>query len=209
MNKLAKASMSMVAAGLLAAGLSGAAQASVLATAVAELNNFRILGSNGIILNAASDFKTFAFTSTGGYAGTLNGTPGYNAASSATPVNLPAVCVGSGCNATFTTDNLFQHVTTPAVGNLSAADQNEAGSPIAGIAGLPPPAIVQNAAYAQLTTQTALSHSTSTNNLNSNFTFQLAQPTPGLTFNFNVNVYLDVAVSGNEISPGFATASYA
>jgi hypothetical protein len=211
MTKLTRLTGSMVAAGLLAVVLSsGVAEASVLATANSSVSNFQILGSNGVILNAATDFRNLTFTSTGGLSGTFPGTPGYTLSSSATPVNLPVTCVGSGCGA-FTTaygpDNSFTNLKAPPVGNFSAADQNEAGSPISGIAGLPAPATVQNGAYAQLTSGSGLSHATSTNNLQA--LFGLANPEPnGIFLSGLITAFLDVFVGPGEQFPGFATASY-
>jgi hypothetical protein len=210
-RKLGKTTLAMVAAGLLVAGLSSGAQASVLATANASESNFRILGGNGVILNAATDFRFLTFTSTGAYSGTFPGSPGYNASSSATPVNLPVVCVGGGCGAfgaAYGLDNSFTNLAPPPIGNFSAADQNEAGSPIAGLAGLPPPALIQNGAYAQLTNGTGLSHAGSTNNLNA--LFGLTNPQTGgvITLTGLVSAFLDVFVSAGELAPGFATASY-
>ncbi len=210
MTKLTRLTRSMVAAGLLAAGLAGVAQASVLATANSTVSNFQILGSNGVILNASTDFRNLTFTSTGGISGTFPGTAGYTMASSATPVNLPVTCVGGGCGA-FTTaygpDNSFTNLKAPPLGNFSAADQNEAGSPIAGIAGLPPPASVQNGAYAQLTTGSGLSHATSTNNLQA--LFGLANPEPnGIFLSGLITAFLDVFVGPGTLPGGFATAAY-
>jgi hypothetical protein len=206
-----KTAVALACLGVFGLALPGAAQASVMATATATLSNFTISDTaTSTIINAATDFSFLTYTSTGGYAGTLPGTPGYNSSSSATPVDLPAVCVGSGCAAwsgAYGPDNSFTHMATPVLGNYSAADQMEAGAPIAGL-GLPTGANIGDAAYAGLTNQNALSHSTSTNNLQSSFIFQLTH-TLGLTFSADYNVYLQAYVSSSEAFPGFATASYA
>jgi hypothetical protein len=209
-HQIGKTTLAMVAAGLLVTGLSGAVEASVLATANASESNFRILGSNGVILNAATDFRNLTFTSTGGIAGTFPGTPGYTLSSSATPVNLPVTCVGGGCGAfgaAYGPDNSFTNLKAPPVGNFSAADQSEAGAPISSIPGLPPPAVVQNGAYAQLTSGSGLSHATSTNNLQALFGLVNPQPT-GIFLTGLITAFLDAFVSPGELPGGFATASY-
>lgn len=206
--------IALASLGLFALALPGAAQADVMANAESLTNNFTISDAlSGTILNAATDFQRLTYTSTGAYAGTFPGTPGYNVSSAATPVNLPPVCVGSGCaawSAAYGPDNSFTQMnklTVGALGNYSAADQNEAGAPIAGLTGLTTPANIGNAAYAGLTSQNGLSHAATTNNLNSNFIFQLAHAA-GLTFAYDSVAYLQAYVTGTENFPSFATASY-
>ncbi len=197
--------------GLFALAQSGVAKADVMASAVSTEQNFQILDTaTNTILNAATDFQRLTYTSTGGYAGTYPGTSGYNASSSASPVDLPTVCVGSGCSgwsAAYGPNNSFTQMTKAQVGNYSAADQYENGAPIAGLTGLAPPATISSASYAGLTSDSGLSHSSATNNLNSNFIFQLAHA-EGLTFNYSAVAYLQAFVSGTENFPSFATASY-
>ena len=179
MNRLTKLPLALAVGGAMALGATSATQADVMASAVAQLSNFEIHHTGGAILDYNTDFALnngvpiLTFTSTGGYNGTLPGTPGYNTASSAAPVDLGKVCVGNGCaawDAAYGAENSFTHLTAPPVGNYSAADQLEAGAPITNLpGGFAPGATVSSAAYAGLTTQNALSHSQATNNLNSSF----------------------------------------
>lgn len=211
MNRLTKLPLALAFGGAMALGATSAAQADVMASAVAQLTNFEIHHSGGAILDYTTDFSALTFTSTGGYAGTLPGTPGYNASSSAAPVDLAKTCVGNGCaawNAAYGAENSFTHLSAPPAGNYSAADQLEAGAPIANLpGGFLAPATVSSAAYAGLTTQNALSHATATNNLNSSFVFSLAG-SGALDFNFDFSVYLQTAVTSDEKFPGFATAAF-
>jgi len=211
MNRLTKIPLALAFGGAMALGATSAAQADVMASSVAQLTNFEIHHTGGAILDYNTDFSSLTFTSTGGYAGTLPGTLGYNDSSSAAPVDLAKTCVGNGCaawDAAYGAENSFTHLSAPPAGNYSAADQLEAGAPIANLpGGFAPGATVSSAAYAGLTTQNALSHATATNNLNSNFVFSLAG-SGALDFNFDFSVYLQTFVSGDEKFPGFATAAF-
>ena len=206
MNRLTKFPLALALGGAMAVGTICGAQASVMATSVSEITNFEIHKAGGAALDVtAGDFATLSFTSTGGYAGTLDGTPGYTAGSSAVPVDLLKTCVGNGCaawNAAYGADDSFTHLSAPPAGNYSAADQQEAGSPIVGLPGL-----ALDAAYAGLTDQNALSHATATNNLNAEFTFTLSAA-GSLDFIFDLDNYLQIAVTSGEQLPGFATASF-
>ncbi len=209
MTKLNKMVLALTASGLIGAGLPVVAQADVMASAVVKLTGFTIQ-SGGVTLDRAS-FAALTYTSTGGVAGTLPGTPNYNISSSATPVDIATQCVGNGC-AAFTTaygpNNSFTELAPPPGGNYSAADQYEAGAPITGLVGFSAPADIMNGSYAGLTDQTALSHSTSTNNLNSSFVFQTVQAIGNIHLVFNLDAYLDVFVTNDEAFPGFATAAF-
>jgi len=211
MNRLTNLPLALALGGALALGVTSAAQADVMATSVSEITNFEIHKTGGAALDYSTDFLSLTFTSTGGYAGTLPGTAGYNTSSSAAPVDLPKTCVGNGCaawDAAYGAENSFTHLSAPPAGNYSAADQFESGAPILNLpGGFPLGATVSSAAYAGLTTQNALSHSTATNNLNSNFRFTLASA-GALDFNFNAETYLQVAVTNDEKFPGFATAAF-
>lgn len=207
MLKLRKTSVALAAAGLLVAVASGNAQAYVMASAVVQLQDFTLSYNGSGVALAASDFTSLTYTSTGAYSGTLPGTPGFNSSSSATPVNLPAVSVGSGSGALALANDAFPHLAAAPVGNYAAADQFEAGAPITGLPGLALGAQIADAAYAGLTTQSALSHSQSTNNLQSSFVFALGKG-GAIDLSFAAKAYLQVAVSAGEIAPGFANASY-
>jgi len=208
MNKLNRMAVVLSTAGLLAAFAPGAAQADVMASAVLNVTNLTFAEGGSTLDASAFTFLTFA--SSAGYAGTLPGTPGYNVSSSSTAgIDLPKVCVGSGCpgwNTAYGAENSFTNLVPPPAGNYSAADQLEAGAPITGL-GIAAPATVANASYAALTTLSGLSHSTSTNNLNSSFIFQLGKA-GAITINETVNAYLQVEVTAGEKFPGFATAAF-
>lgn len=191
------------------------AHAYVMASSVINMTGFEILNSGGTILSAAGantatptgDFATLTFTSSADQSAALTGFATLNNSGNVAPINFAPICLGAGC-AGFTTDNAFPHPTAPpASGNYSAADQNEAGSPVSNLSGFTPPATVADAAYAGLDTGSADASSTSNNNLNSSFTFVLTQ-SGGITLDFNVDAYLQVAMTSAELFPGVATASY-
>jgi hypothetical protein len=205
----------MAAAGLSAALAFAPAHANVMATSMIDMTNFQILGSDGAILDAAGantatptgDFSFLTFTSTAAMHVAVGGST-LTSASSSAPIDFAPICVGSGCNPLLP-NNSLPKLTAPPVGNYAAADQLEAGGPLANLAGFPNPAHIANESASGLTTGSNLAHSDSTNNLNSSFQFKVANDqTTGITFAFDLNAYLQVAVSGSEQFPGTATSAY-
>ncbi len=189
------------------------AHAYVMASSVTTVTDFNLSASIGgapIKQLDTSDFKYLTYTSTGGEAGTLPGTPGYNLSGAIPPVSLGPTCVGSGCTAAFVASlATFPDLIPAPAGNYSAANQDEGGAPVTGFTGLPSPAHTANAAYAGLTDQNyALSHATATNNLNASVIFQLANPVTNVTIGFNSLAFLMASVTGDVQFPGFATAAY-
>jgi len=217
MSTLTKTYLALAGAGMLAVAAPGAALADVMATSDLYIKNFTISKSGGAQLDM-SDFAFLTFTGTGGYSGNLVGVGSYtNTLSSvAGPVDLPAVCVGSGCGAVLpiigngvpaANVNNFPKLTAAPLGNYSAADQFEAGSPITGIAGFAGPGTVASGSFAGLNSINTLASSQSKNNLNSSFVLKLAAA-GALDFDFDVSAYLQAFVTDDESFPAFATASY-
>lgn len=206
MSKLIKKGL-VAAVALSAAAAFAPAQAYVMSSAVVDLSDFKILGSNGVQLDA-SNFSFLTFTTTAGQNVQL--TPGVlisNNLAAVTAIDFLPICTGGGCNPILP-NNSFPKLTAPPVaGNYAAADQLESGSPITGLPAFPTNARVANGSYSGLTTGSFTSSADSNNNLNSSFRFILAQST-GITFDFLVDAFLQVAVSADEIFPGFATANY-
>jgi len=205
--KLKQVTAALLSAGVMAVAVPGVSHADVMATSVVDMTNFTISFTTGGTQLSTSDFSFFTFASSADYSGSIGGLSFTNGVTSTTGIDFPAACVGTGCGALALVENAFAKIGPPPVGNYAAADQLEAGSPILGVTGLLSPAHVANASYAALTTQTGASSANSNNNLNSSWQFKLLQA-GGLTFNFNVNAFLLAYVTGNEIFPGFATASY-
>lgn len=197
---------SALALAILGAVASMPANAYVTATAVAEINNFVISDAGTGIQLDFTDFSGLTFTSTAGLSGTLNALSFGPLSSSAAPVDFAPQCVGTGCGALALTNNTFPHIAPPPVGDYAAGDQNEAGAPISGITGFGSPATVANASYAALLTGSGLGSSDSNNNLNSSFIFALGTDKT-LEFSFDANAFLNVALTGDEEFPGFATAN--
>jgi len=223
MNRLTKLPLALAFGGAMALGATSAAQADVMAGAVAQLSNFEIHShSSGLILDFNTDFAFGpTFTSKGGYDGTVNGSSVYNTSQTAAPVDLPVVCVGNGCagvggwNAAYGAENSFTHMSAPPVGTYTAADQQEAGAPIANLpipggggATFPNPATIANGAYAAMIDgANGDRHANSFNELTSSFVFTLNQ-SQGLDFNFDYSVFLQAYVSGSENFPAKASASF-
>lgn len=208
MSKFKSTALALAVVGAVAAV---PAQAEVMATAVAVMNNLTIsMKGSTTPLTIGNEISNVTYTSTGGYAGTYLGANSYNSSSSAVPVNLPVTCGGPDCGAFYAaygSDNDFTQLVWPAVGNYTAADQSESGAPVNGLNDITTPGHVGNAAYAALTTDSGLSHATSTNNLQSKFRFTM-QADGTLQFNFDMLEFLFVGVTSDEVSPAFATASY-
>jgi hypothetical protein len=238
MTEFKKTASALAVAGFLAAVAPGAAQADVMASSVLETTNFTISGTKADstvgTLDFLTDFTQLSFTTTGTYSGTYTGYPAIGPPTSGTSgasidssgtvsgalasVDLSKACTGPDCgtwNTAYGIENSFTHLTAPPPGNYTAVDQQESGSPLSNTPGspvtpAPTGALAKNGAYVGLTTDSAVGDAQSTNNVNSNFIFQLAQPTGAgaLTFNFDIEVFLYAQVTGDEVFPGFATASY-
>lgn len=214
-----KKALALAAASLLSIAAAGSAQAYVMSGSVVDLTNFQILGSDGFILDATGantatptgDFAALTFTSTADMQVKLGGVSVNDPGGSA-PINYAPICIGSACPGVIV-DDAFPHLTAAPVGNYATADQIESGGPIANIPGgtFPSPAHIGNAAYTGLDSGTWLdgdaASSTSNNNLNSSFSFTLTQDS-GITFEFDADAFLQVAMTADELFPGFATASY-
>jgi hypothetical protein len=210
MRKLVRNSLAGVAA-VTAVLAIAPAQAYVMSGAMLNMTNFQILGSNGVILNQATDFVSLTFTGTADQDVALTGfAPLSNTATNppTNPINFAPICLGGGCNPILPNDSLPKLTAPPATGNYSAADQYESGAPIAGISGFGSPANVGQGSYIGLDTGTVTASANANNNLNSSFIFALTQST-GITFDFLLDAFLQVAVSSDELFPGFATAAVA
>jgi hypothetical protein len=204
-------SLALVSAGLLAAALPAASHADVMASAMVNMTNFKISGSNGVQLDA-SDFSLLTYTITAGQAASVLGA---GSVSNTTPiggtttaVDFAPQCVGGGCAGFGLVNNSFPSPTAPpAAGNYAAVDQLDTGSPITGTALGNALSHVAVGGYTGLTTGTTLSSADANNNFNSSFVFVLNQAT-GVKFEFDVMGWLQTAVTADETFPGFATASY-
>lgn len=192
------------------------AQAYVMASSVVDIYNFTISDTDGNQLDFNNDFGAIFFTTSANISGAISGVGSF-ADGAATDADNPGAidlvrdCVGSGCAdlglAGFT-ENAFPKLSGPPVGNYAAADQFEEGSPVTSTPGFPgdDPARIAQAAYAGLDDITALADAEANNNLNASFIFTMEQAQQ-LVFAFDVNAWLQVAMSGDEIFPGFATAA--
>ena len=208
---LKKTALAAVTAGLLGAFVSSGAQASVLATSLIEQTNLLFSNADtGEILDFNDDFGgNLTFTSTADTFVQLDGfgTDSGTATNPPTnPIDLPAICVGNGCNPILP-NNTYPVLSGPAVGNYSAADQNETGAPITGLPGFSDPATVNNASYIGIDDISATGSATANNNLNSSFVFTVTSPI-AVQIDFDATAYLEAFVSSDEEFPGFSTAAY-
>lgn len=212
-----KTALAALTAGLLGAVVSGGAQADVMATSFVEIDELIFTDADsGEILDFVDTFGgNLTFTSTADTFVQLDGfgTDSGTATNPPTnPIDLPSICVGDGCNPVV--ENTYPVLSGGAVGNYSAADQNEFGAPISGVpdGGGPgstfsTPAEANNGAYVGIETITASGSATANNNLNSSFVFTVEEAI-AVEISFDARAYLEAYVDGDEIFPGFATAAY-
>jgi len=196
-----------LAVGLASCVAAGTSQATVLATAMIEMDNFVLKGSDGEILDYGDDFSSISYTSTADWDITFDSaTDSQTNPGSTTGVDLTHGCLGASCDPIG--ENMFPVISGAGLGNFAGADQIEEGSPLANHPGLDVGARVANISAASIETGEHAASANSNNNLNANWTFELTQDT-GITFEFDYRAYLEAYVTADEQSPGFATANYA
>jgi len=178
----------------------------VSATAVIDMTNFQILGSDGQVLDATEDFDTLTFTGTADVDVSLGAATddasGTNPPTN--PLDLGPLCLG---DCPVISNNVFPVISGPPTSTYSTADQNESGAPIAGIPGFSTGASVGNASYVAIDAGNDDASANTNNNLNANWVFTLLQD-GGITFRFDMRAYLEAHVAGLEVFPSFATAGY-
>jgi cyclophilin family peptidyl-prolyl cis-trans isomerase len=202
-----RTSLALVSAGLLAMALPGAAQANVLATSFIDMTNFVIQSGGATVVNGVDvNVSNFASNAdqdvTLGAASLSDSNPGSTSA-----INFAVICVGPGC--TPIGEDLFPVLSGPTALSYAAADQLEAGAPIAGLPGFATGAHVANGSYVGIDTLATAGSANSNNGLNAQFFFTVAQAGT-LDFNFDARAYLEAFVSADEaLAFGtFADASY-
>jgi hypothetical protein len=214
MMTLRKTVLAFAVAGTFALGAAGPAHAYVMASSMIKMSDFEIQGTIDSEFRRldANDFSTLLYNGGASYSGNLTGFTGFTTATTTTleggSIDLPAKCIGSDCGSLALVENTFPKLQAPPAGNYVAADQLESGAPITGLIDFgDDPATIASAAYAGLVDITAAGQAQSTNVLTSTFEFALSEST-ALTFSFDVEAWLQVALTADEIAPGFATASY-
>ena len=141
MKRYAPKALALASAGLLAAVVAAPSHAYVMASSIVDMTNFRILGSDGQILDAAGantqnptgDLAFLTFTSSAGMTVELGGTTINDPSDQNAPIDYAPICVGSACPVIG--DNAFPQLTAPPVGNYATADQLELGAPVDNLAG--------------------------------------------------------------------------
>jgi len=175
MKKWTKSLMGLAVAASL--GMAGTAQGAALADSILVINsltfNNHVAGpGGGPILVNGTNVTVLSFTTTGSALAQLGATVVTTGVQFGPPLNLPVQCLGGSCGDPRLANNafgVFSHGPDPTT-NTAAADQNEAGAPIAGIAGLPTPATVGNSALSQISSSGSAG-ANSTNALTAQFTF--------------------------------------
>lgn len=205
-----KLSIALASAGFLSLAVTSPVQAGALATSVLQMDNFVILHSSGTAYDI-SDFQAIVPNSSANISANYNGAND-SAAAPGTPtgqIDLLPVCVGPSCPGVV--NNVFPQLTAPPLGNFSAADQNESGSPLTGqtLGGVAIPlgAIVESGSWVILENQSAGPNATSaTNQLSTQFAFTLLQA-DSLTFQFDAQLYQEAFLSPDINFPGQSITS--
>lgn len=204
-NKLKNSILSVAVLGAFGV-MAAPAHADVMASSVVDMSNFTVSNGDGQL--DVDDFSFLTFTTSADYSGEIGGDSFSDSdLSQDSSIDLPVQCVGTGCGALALGENTFPQLSAPPVGNYAAADQLETGAPITGLEGFDSPARVANGAYVGIDSGSFEASGNSNNNLNSSFIFTL-DSADALTFDFDVDAWLQVAVTGDEVFPGFASASY-
>lgn len=188
-------------------GVASGAHAGVSATALFEVDNFQVKGSDGQVLDADTDFVVNSLVWTGGADEDVSldtATDSRSLPNSTTGVDFPAICVG---DCPQIGENTFPVISGAPSTNYATADQIETGSPIINLGSFTFPARVGNGAYVGIATGAQEGSTNSNNNLEANWTFQLAHP-GGITFEGDVRVYTECFVGSGEIAPGKAEAAH-
>lgn len=210
---MSKFRTSALALAMVGAAATAPAQAYVMASSVIELSDFRIyLSSDGTTLGTQADrsnFQVLNYNSNADLQGDLTGYAAFSLSSGAPETDFAPQCIGSGCGALGLTNNTFPHVAPAPVGDYSAGDQLETGSPLTGMVNpsLSTPATISNSAYSALVTGGGDGSANSNNGLSATFKFTLTEDSY-LAFTGIVDAFMNVAMTADEIDPGTAQANY-
>lgn len=205
--KLEKLALGAAVAAACGIGMAGNASATAMAQSLLTINNFTI--TNGTSPLTLADFSELSFLDSLNNTAVL--TPGgsafQNASSttfSATPIDAPQACVGTGCPA----ENTFTPAPVPPTATYSRSDSLLSGAPIngtpAGPAGVDASAIAQTSLF----NTNANGSSTSDILLTSTFQFMLDHPVADAGFTFNADTFLQAytapgSVLGTSAGAGF------
>lgn len=195
----------LLASAVISLAIAGPLQANMFATAVLDVTSFKILGGDGEILDASSDFASLFFTSSADTDGFLDGSPSFDhdVPNSVTSIDIAADCTGSGCNVL--TENTFPIISGDQGSTYVTADQQQIGSPIANLPGfVGDGANVAQASYGSLATPFDGGGSSNVNNgLEANWQFQLNQDQT-ITFAGDFRAYVEAFAGADEVFPGKA-----
>lgn len=223
MTQLKKSYLALVAAGMLAMGAAGTAQAAPIASAVSVVSfeNFTINWNTAARqVNAATDFGTLSVTSSQLTAANMTGFAGISMnPSSSTGAPLVAESVLGTVPASITgvpgatSSTVFNVPTLPLVGNFSASASNERGAPALNFPNSTTPvtanADLHNASYASLDTLNGTAGTSTSSQLASTMTFVSLVGGDSLRFNFDAGNYIGAFLSTGAAQSASASWSIA
>lgn len=196
---------------LSAMAVASTTQAGALATSVLDLTDLTF-SRGGTILNV-NDFTQLAITNSADRSAALDGEAPISdgVSGSGEDINFPVACVGPGCNPIVEdTFPVITNLTNPIGPNFAAADQLQAGSPIAGLEigddPIPSPAQAAHSAYVALHNPGDGS-AAANNGLSAGFEFALVEE-GGIDFSFDARAYLEAFTYANAEFPTSASAEY-
>ena len=196
MNAFRKRLLAVVAAATVGLGTIGSAHADAFASAVLDINNFRLLHASGAAY-ATADFRTLTGTNDAHATASLNGVFAADSRSlpilSGTQPDVPQQCVGAPCPP-IGENNFTPFAAPPPVpGNFGYADQRLVGSSIT-INGTPAGARAQT--RAQASTNTNMQTASGDSDVGSSTTFQFTLgESDTMTVSFDATPYAAAFIS--------------
>lgn len=206
--KFQKLAVTAAVAAACGVGMAGNANATALAESLLNISNFTITNGTGGTPLALTDFSQLNFLdSLNNTASLVPGGSAFQTASSSTfsasPIDAPQACVGTGCPA----ENTFTVSPPPPGSTFSRSDSLLSGQPISGT-----PAPV--GANANAVAQTSLLNFNGNGNsasdilLTSSFQFMLEHPVDAAGFTFDASTYLQAwtaagSAPGTQAGAGF------
>src|SRR5450830_64093 len=206
MNIIRKGFMVTAAAVTLGLAAMGSAQADTFASAILDINNFRLLNGAGVAYSA-TDFATLSGTNDAHATASWNGI--FANAADSQPIlsgiqpNVPRQCAGPSCPV-LGENNFNRFVVPPSPGTFGYADQALSGSVIT-IGAVPAGAHAQTRADAATAANINVTSGNSDVGTSTTFAFQLGQ-SDTMTVAFDANPYTAAFVSDDAGATSNANA---
>lgn len=207
MNKFNRALLAGVASTALSLTLAAPASADMFAYSKLLIEDFLILGSDGNVLDASTDFASLAYTSSADYDGALTGTAGFSQAEpNGADIDFVTRCLSTTGDCSPLTENNFEFLTGAQGKDYVAADQMQVGSPIDNLPGFALGADIGQVAVGSLSATAAKGSANVNNGLEAKWEFSLAQA-QGITFEGEITAYMEAFAGAGELFPGKASAA--